>query len=433
MAPPGYDVCNQMHQASHHQATVPERTRAGSPALDGFQQAALSPIHERTGIHSIYARALEDSTNFRATYDPLRSSAEEIQDEHSTWAATPVGATVLHCVADTLMDRLVQSANPGPIAHDFRHMGIKDPISALRICVDLNLSEASQSFLIASLAHDLGRLVEHHLIDTTHADIPTATHGILSFHYLREILAAAPTMPKTLKDDLLYAVLVHSDHRALLNFTLQAVQQADRAHMIGPEGIIRCLCYDVGLCKLPLFDGTIDSSSLLSNPNATPDTFSSTLLYFCQQLPAPTLGNAGEHFIEQRASTLKFLALLTDQSPIAEQRILSGAALRSAIRSSLQQLLTIEHSPDPLTVYVSQPNAAVVSLLSSLEQTLSELSEPTQHAFLRAFSFLVEERARFDRIDAEELTRALHFFQGTGTLAERLARFVSLATAGRYQ
>lgn len=406
---------------------------AGTAAEDFLRETRFPAFQLRSDIHSIFIKAQKDSALFLERYDPAYSSLPTVASRHAAWVTKPYGATTLHCIADNVLDRLVCTANPGPIAHDFRHMAIKDPISGLGICVDLRLNAEHQIFLIATLAHDLGRLVEHQLIETSLADIPTSTHGILSFHYLQQILNKYPDLPPSLADDLLYAVLVHSDHMAPANFMLTAVRQADRAHMIGPEGVVRCLGYDVGLCNLPIFDSAIDRPELVSTSNVAPLTFATTLLYFCQQLPDPPLGRASEHFEYLRNSTRTFVELLLTDGSNSDAACLSGRELQNKLLQSLRSALTCEFSPDPTTTALPTAHSSEQrSLLDTIYLKLLSHPEAVQRRFVSACSFLEEERAICEKIDIETLLGAQRVFHNSGTIAERVAAFVSKALSGRY-
>ncbi len=149
----------------------------------------------------------------------------------------------------------------GHPAHDRRHILIQDPLFGLRL-IESGF-ERSQGvgalFLLPSLFHDLGRLLEPAL-GRKDEDLESSVareHAYISFKLMKEFFKDTEPhgLPAELQDHLLFAVLAHPlgdypDH----SFT-RLTQGCDRAQIYGVEGLRRMMC-DIGVKDHKVFPST---------------------------------------------------------------------------------------------------------------------------------------------------------------------------------
>ncbi|MGE4314451.1 MAG: hypothetical protein AB7E85_09325 [Pseudobdellovibrionaceae bacterium] len=159
------------------------------------------------------------------------------------WAMTPEGEATFNHLVDASIAYFQQYGHMVAPAHDLRHMLVKDMAEALRFAEEGQVTGYKRFFLIASLWHDMGRLLEAHFDEAGLEPAIKVPHAVLSFGLLRDFLAAeTPELPKALREQLLYAVQVHSGRNGEC-FIARAVQRADRFQLLGAEGFLRAVAY----------------------------------------------------------------------------------------------------------------------------------------------------------------------------------------------
>lgn len=143
----------------------------------------------------------------------------------------------------------------GHPGHDRRHILIQDPLIGLGLIgstVNGEKIEGVRSlFLIPSIFHDLGRLLEPALgrKDTCLESDVATEHATISFLYMKDFMQknAPEGMPIELKDHLLFAVLAHARGDYPQHVFTHLTQSADRSQIYGAEGLRRMIACDVGM------------------------------------------------------------------------------------------------------------------------------------------------------------------------------------------
>jgi hypothetical protein len=401
----------------------------------------IESLNERSA-RDLLARARIEAEQFLIRYETLNGAAlESAHEQISHWFATPEAQVSLAFLTDEVLELLVHTADPGYPGHDFRHMFLKDPLSALRYCIEENIEDYRTTFLLSSLAHDLGRLVEHHLVETRLTEVPGRWHGELSFYLFSRLLDGEEGMPEPLKNELRYAVLAHSSVVPSESFFLSAVQRADREQILGSEGIFRLIAFDAGYGSLSLESISRKSRKhTLTLPGELPhEHLSETLEFFLRNLADPP-GELGiTHHREAQIVAGVFLKLMSSENEFYQtfhpeitdldeeragrrfktrlpdvvwQGIEAGPSAEEwrIIRALCSQYSTQDLLDAAMSgVGMADVNEARVPLRgdryshetvgSVLKSKLEELSEEAARRFSRALAYALVQRSKFDNED----------------------------------
>lgn len=297
--------------------------------------ASGSVLHLSTPeeIRDFHARASIAAEQFKARYkDPsgkeprpecLLSTAQEAIV--SQWLATPEGATQLSALSDRVISFVTDTVGRGHPGHDKRHVLFKDPISALRIALEEDLSPSQQLFILPSLLHDAGRLFEPELFDKPQSGTLGVDHTILGFAITDELLGDSLTTDvsnpelalalKKLRDEILNAVLDHQSGSSRTSAMAQYVQRADREQLVGYEALHRFISFDVGFYGLDIHAvSNLELRHKLPLPGTPEDSHLLVHAEFYARNLFENLGvRASEHTNRGKIETGRFLALAATQ------------------------------------------------------------------------------------------------------------------------
>ncbi len=184
-----------------------------------------------------------------------RMGAWIIEDEKSS-------NPMLSQVADACIKLWDKVKSPGHPGHDKRHAmeDLKAGLALRRDLVDSGsgvLGAYQKISLISSMMHDFGRLAEVQATGRVAGADEGREHPKASYYILDSILQHFPQIPQEIRDNLLYAVIVHQDwlsdknapnYNLIMNGILErSTASADRQQLLGPEGITRFFQFDVGM------------------------------------------------------------------------------------------------------------------------------------------------------------------------------------------
>lgn len=197
-----------------------------------------------------------DTERFRHKFegDPANQDLED-RDRHRSieldvWAQSGQAKALLRDVVKDSLDFLKSYEGQGTPAHDLRHILFKDITEALRFKEEDKVKGYRRWFLVASLWHDAGRLIEGAFDSLNIQPDKKIDHSVFSYALCKEFLEPY-NIPVPLKDHILYAVLGHSGVNTH-TFIGRATQRADRLQTVGTEGYLRALAHDMGVSGLDL-------------------------------------------------------------------------------------------------------------------------------------------------------------------------------------
>jgi hypothetical protein len=326
--------------------------------------ASRSILHLSTPeeIRDFHARASIAAEQFKAHYkdhtgkepkpECLLSAGQ--QTLVNQWLATPEGAAKISALSDRVISFVTETVGRGHPGHDKRHVLLKDPISALRIALEEDLSPAQQLFILPSLLHDAGRLFEPQLFDKPQSGTLGVDHTILGFAITNELLGDSLTTDnsnpelalalKNLHDEILNAVLDHQSGNSRTSLMAQYVQRADREQLVGYEALHRFISFDVGFYGLDIH--AVCNSELRQKlpPPGTPED--SHLLvhaeFYARNLFENIGARASEHANQGKIETGRFLALAA--TPAMREQIFAPE-----IQRDLHQEVASHWSKKPLS------------------------------------------------------------------------------------
>lgn len=217
---------------------------------------------------------LPDTLTDHVSMPVLDEHMPEAFYDSEEWALSTAGEETFARLVDASIAYFQTHGHMVAPAHDLRHMLVKDMAEALRFAEEGPVTGYKRFFLIASLWHDMGRLLEAHFDEAGIEPGAKVPHAILSFGLLRDFLdKEGGDLPEPLREQLLYAVQAHSGRNGNC-FIARAVQRADRFQLLGAEGFLRAIAYDGGVCGYPLTlnreqtqINTVDLESLRAVPN----------------------------------------------------------------------------------------------------------------------------------------------------------------------
>lgn len=256
-----------------------------------------------TGQYDQYmSDAVIEGDRFLTDFKQQRPEEDTIHTLHNNWFNSGEGQEILlRLIRKILSDIDAYPADSVP-GHDKRHV-FKDLAAAFHILDEENfIHDWRALLLIPSLLHDSGRLVEEKFIGINRAGMDGGKlHAYLSYKMLQEMLDGEPSIPNDLKNEMLYAVLMHQSGKGQDRTLSWAVQRADREQLTGGELFTRILAADVGVHGVELQTKFNTASPPVWPPN---NTFLDSLTLYEHTLYA-NLGQYGE----DRANRFKAMAI----------------------------------------------------------------------------------------------------------------------------
>lgn len=147
--------------------------------------------------------------------------------------------------------------------HDRRHL-LQDLSAGLQFRNDVvtagtgDKDEYQKIGLIGSLMHDVGRFAEERIYGTPTGGELGDKHAEMSFYITKQLIDAFPQLDGAVKNHILYSILGHQQwpkkdqegtvgYQMIMNEPLnRSVMGADRLQLVGPEGILRFIGFDMG-------------------------------------------------------------------------------------------------------------------------------------------------------------------------------------------
>jgi hypothetical protein len=273
----------------HHHANPGRPGDAGPFRGPGLVDGNLR-LSSAERIRAFHAQATVAADEFKATYKD--ESGKEPRSEFlvspdqekriNAWLGSVEGREKIAALSDRVISFVTETVGRGHPGHDMRHVLYKDPLSALRIALEEDLSPARQLFVIPSLLHDAGRLFEPELFDTPQSGTLGVDHTILGFAITDQLLGDAlasethdPELAvalKNLRSEILNAVLDHQSGNSRTSLIAQYVQRADREQLVGYEALHRFISFDVGFYGLEIREQVEQTASQkLPLPGAADD------------------------------------------------------------------------------------------------------------------------------------------------------------------
>lgn len=262
---------------------------------------ALDAPH--TGQYDQYMKdAVIDGDKFVADFRENRHEEDDLHARYNAWFNSPEGQNIiLRLVRRILSDIDAYPADCVP-GHDKRHV-FKDLAASFHILEEENFMHDWRALLLLpSLLHDSGRLVEEKFVGEDVASKGDGKiHAYLSYKMLQEMLDNEPSIPQNLKNEMLYAVLMHQSGGGQDRTMSWAVQRADREQLTGGELFSRILSANVGGCGTGLKTKFDAACTPVWSPEST---FLDSLTLYEHRLYA-NLGKYGE----DRATQFKARAI----------------------------------------------------------------------------------------------------------------------------
>lgn len=332
-----------------------------------------------TNQEQAFATAYEKQIRERDT-----TAWEKTQQELTTWVKSERGRRTLLELTQNCAELVADVSHNGPPGHDTAHL-LKDLYSAL---IAIREERLQDSWLIAtfipSLMHDFGKKLEYRIHGHHISGVEATDHANISSYYLNKLLEQYPEIPQALKDQMRYAVLVHTKGTSEETMA-QLVQRADREQLVGAEGVRRMFIADaaLGTAKVKTKHNP-QRKTQLPLPGKSDDTDLFHHIEFYMRNLYPNIGKNGEN----RASTLK-----------AESGIFLWLASTDSIR---QQIFAPE-----LEAYEGQ------KIIAENEKGEVKFKKP----LLESIWKLIQQRA-------EEEGRIAMELYGDLSLSELLSRFI---------
>ena len=245
---------------------------------------------------------------------------EAARAEVSQWMETRQGQEALSAwMADIV--NFLDEAMPGngAVGHDKRHL-TNDFIDGLRITETHKGNPFIELASIPSLLHDTGRLIEARFNKVLPYKVTSPDHPFFSFAIAHQFFdhPYAKEIPTVVRDHVLYAILKHSIYPATTEMG-KIVQSADRAQLVGPEGVARLFSVQSGVWNVPLVE--LDPQRRAAKPrDVVEDGFDllHSVEFYVRHL-YPLYGDKAQaHGDALRAESVAFLYLAT-HDPMREQ------------------------------------------------------------------------------------------------------------------
>lgn len=459
MAPsPSADVSRIPGQAAA--LSAPSSTTAEIVALiDQTDSAALEQLLKDTKLEA--DRFL---SAFR-TSDAYRPAAE-LEHALNAWFLGE-GAATCSALAEAVIAPLLLCSSEGHPGHDRRHVLYKDPLSALRHCVDDRISDYRSIFLLGALMHDVGRLPEPHIYGQPASGVAGADHQYLGYAILKRILEKFPTVPAEISNALLFSVLVHQAGTDKECFAAQFVQRADREQLVGPEFIIRGLGANVGSGRLDFaiptdtalhlpIVGKADerhiathiefyARNLFPNVGATADRYTTLLKGMSMQFLALAYGpeNDAVLFGPERKAVEESASPFTGPKPALPDTVIrwindvenahlvetsarsgNGLSALEAASTSLNELLTTRCAADPRQHKSNALDPSSRTYAENIQAALLHCSEPQLLRWDHAFRYARVCRDYLDRQDQAVLLSARALFRNPQSVGAKIVALV---------
>lgn len=217
----------------------------------------------------------------------------------------------------------------GHPAHDKRHL-LEDLMAGLEFRADVvtdtgtNNDEYQKIGLIGSFMHDIGRLAEERVTKKQQGGESGDKHAEMSFYITKQLLDCFPKLNPVVRDHILYSILVHQQwpkkelentvgYKMTMNEPLnRSVMGSDRLQLVGPEGILRFIAFDIGEADKPLdFDSKVrpERKTQLDNKAET-DLVEHTEFYMRRLLPVEVPGSSpnANKKVNQRSNELRAIS-----------------------------------------------------------------------------------------------------------------------------
>ena len=230
-------------------------------------RAEAAAFVERTGLAPVAAAKKDAATKDAVKKDAAKMVSltcipKEQMEKFGEWYDKS-GRKEMGELAEALKSFIREIDLQGHPGHDRRHILIQDPMVGLGFIGstvnDEKIEGVRTLFLLPSLFHDLGRLMEPSLgrpdPDISLEGEVARDHAIISFLYLKGFLEkhAPAGMPEKLKDHLLFSVLVHAQGDYPNHLFAHLTQSCDRSQIYGAEGLRRMLACDVGIRGIGIY------------------------------------------------------------------------------------------------------------------------------------------------------------------------------------
>ncbi len=244
-------------------------------------------------------------------------SAEDnlLSDESlNEWFSKPENQRLLTRLVQDVSKVIKDYSDYGCPGHDKRHL-VKDLAAAYDFLQEEQIDDVRQMFLIPSLLHDAGRLIEEKFTGTSKGGVIGKDHAYLSYFLTKNLLEPyAKRIPQKIVDHMLYALIVHQKGTGK-TFMAQAVQRADREQLVGVEAIARMFAFDTGQNSLFINQTKNDDVKWdLPLPGTDDDTHLFPHIEFYMRNLFPNIGSKGSERAEQlKAETAAFLLLSTPE------------------------------------------------------------------------------------------------------------------------
>ncbi|HSW88511.1 MAG TPA: hypothetical protein VLG12_05095 [Candidatus Saccharimonadales bacterium] len=273
-------------------------------------------------------KALLFRTKFEADSNTILSSQHKLEAELNGWITSSDGIATMKNVVSSVGRFVLPLSGYGSVAHDGRHIVIKDPTAALtHITNDKGSIQPYQgASIIGSFLHDVGRLMEPRAyeIDYTVGNKVRSKHAKISFLFAQSILSKFDDIPPALTDQILYAVLTHQERiddpsslppQRSERIPLQ-VKQADRQQLLGPEGCFRMITYNGGLHEASLISTETDERKKHIDPDGPyANELTYMIEYHMRRDPGNNFGKkAEEETHELKAMSGVFLWLIASDN-----------------------------------------------------------------------------------------------------------------------
>ncbi len=241
------------------------------PSLDRGQTTqapkSLNPEKVRRFLEEAKDLALTFTreTGLAPASSPVEKSKAEIPDDalqqFDNWYRLPESQSRLGDFMASLASKIERFDMRGHPGHDARHILIQDPLAGLKLVEGIATGEpitgARRLFLISSMLHDFGRLLDPALgrADKELESAVAREHSTMSFAETQRLLqhSSLSTMPVELKNHIAFATLAHTQGDYPKHPLTQYTTWSDRAQIYGHEGLLRMLACDVALKGLALF------------------------------------------------------------------------------------------------------------------------------------------------------------------------------------
>lgn len=324
--------------------------------IEHFINSDIGSLKEEE-VEKLIGEISVDADNFVSFFevDPgmhTVSSEMRITNEEEAifdrWVDSEEGKNVIAKLSLSIISLLKNIAMQGLPGHDKRHILFKDPIAGLRFIEEDRISGYKQLFLLGSLFHDFGRLIEQQFYGKHLNGVLGEVHPKISYYFLKQILKDFPEIPAKLRDHILYSVVIHQTGKGD-SFFAQAVQRCDREQLIGAEGPMRILsaAIEEGNMSLvaPIQERRKRELSLPAKPvdltlpeeiRDLPDSEIPHRIEFYMRNLYPNVGSRGEIDASENKIISGIFLLISSTQPIREQIFAPEYARDNGLTETLQ-------------------------------------------------------------------------------------------------